>query len=187
MPESEIWKDVVGYEGFYQVSNKGNIYSVERKDSIGRKIGGRILKPTYDKYGYLQVNLCKNGKLKTIFRHRLVAEAFIPNQNNYLEINHKDEVKTNNNVDNLEWCTSKYNANHGTRNERVAQAQSKRVRGVNIESGETITFNSTREAGRFGYGQVAVSKACRGVYKSGSTGKVIGDGRTYRGHRWSYE
>ena len=187
MTENEIWKDIVGYEGLYKVSNKGNVYSVARIDSIGRKIGGRTLKPTYHRDGYLQVNLCKNGKMKTRFRHRLVAEAFIPNQNDYLEINHKDENKTNNNVSNLEWCTSKYNANHGTRNERVAQAQSKRVRGVNTESGEVIIFNSTQEAGRKGYDQVAVSKACRGVYKSGSTGKLIGDGCTYKGHRWSYE
>ena len=64
MNESETWKDVVGYEGRYQVSNKGNVRSVERKDSIGRKCGGRVLKPINNGLGYLQVDMCKNGKAK---------------------------------------------------------------------------------------------------------------------------
>ena len=187
MTESEVWKDVVGYEGIYKVSNKGNVRSVVRKDSIGRKCGGRKRKHSCDKWGYLKVNLYKNGKVKTRFIHRLVAEVFLPNPNNFPQVNHIDEIKDNNDVKNLEWCTSKHNANHGTRNERVAQAQSKKVRAINVKTGEALTFDSTREAGRKGYDQVAVSSACRGVYKSGTTGKLIGDGHTYRGHRWSYE
>ena len=122
---------------------------------------------------------------KNKYVHRLVAEAFIPNPNNYLEINHKDEVKDNNNVENLEWCTSEYNKNHGKRTKKATQKLSKRVKGVNVETGEVITFNSTMEARRKGY--YAVSKACRGVYKSNSVGKLIGDGCTYKGYRWSYE
>ena len=186
MTESEIWKDVVGYEGFYQVSNKGNVYSITRKDSIGRKLGGRMLKPCYDRDGYLRVYLCKNGKRKTRFIHRLVAGAFLPNPNGYSEINHRDENKVNNYANNLEWCTREHNVNHGTMIERAAQARSKKVRAVNIKTGEVLTFNSAKEAGRKGYSLGKVSMACRGVYKA-STGKMIGDGRTYKGHRWSYE
>ena len=181
MSENEIWKDVVGYEGFYKVSNKGNVYSVERRDSRGREIGGRILKPSPDTNGYLQVVLYKNGKSQNKLVHRLVTEAFIPNLENHPEVNHLDEVKDNNNVENLEWCTSKYNVNHGTRNERIR----KKVRAVNVKTGEVLTFNSTREAGCKGFSYGNVSSACNGVYKSGS-GKLIGDGYTYRGHRWTY-
>ena len=186
MTESEIWKDVAGYEGFYQVSNKGNVRSVARKDSIGRKCGGRMLKLGYDGKGYRQLSLYKNGKAKTKSVHRIVAEAFIPNPKGFLEINHKDENKSNNEFTNLEWCIHKYNVNYGTRNERMAQAQSKKVRAVNAKTGEVVTFKSTREAERKGYRSSNVSMACRGVYKD-NTGKLIGDGHLYRGHKWSYE
>ena len=182
MSEGEVWRDVKGYEGQYQVSNKGNIQSVERKNSRGRKCGGRILKPGYDKNGYLLVSLYKNGKVKTKKIHRLVLETFIPNPNGFSQVNHKDENPSNNKLSNLEWCDAWYNSNYGTRNERI----SKKVRAVNIETGDIIRFKSTAEAGRKGYDNSTVSKACRGVYNDGS-GKLIGDGHTYRGHRWYYE
>ena len=186
MTKSEVWKDVVGYEGLYEVSNKGNVYSVERMDALGREQGGRVLKTKYNNRGYLMVSLYKNGKQKTRYIHRLVAGAFIPNPNGYSEINHRDENKVNNYANNLEWCTREYNNNHGTRNERMAQAQSKKVKAVNIKTNEVIKFNSTAEAGRKGYSVGGVSQACRGTYKT-NTGKLIGDGRTYKGYRWSYE
>ena len=187
MKENEIWKDVAGYEGLYKVSNKGNVYSVERKDSRGQRCGGRILKPKYSRGGYLMVHLYKNGKMKAKIVHRLVAESFLPNPNGLPQVNHRDEIKDNNNVGNLEWCDSKYNMNYGTRTERVAQAQSKKVRAVNVKTGEVLTFNSTHNAGRKGYHQSSVAKACKGIYKT-VTGKLIGgDGRTYKGYRWYYE
>ena len=187
MTESEIWKDVVGYEGFYQVSNKGNVRSVERRDSRGHRRGGRILKPTYDTDGYLRVTLCKNGKHKTKKVHRLVAEAFIPNLESLPHVNHMDEVKDNNELSNLEWCTHKYNMNYGTLIERASRARSKKVKAINIKTGEVLTFNSTQEAECKGYSNGNVAKACRGVYKA-STGKLVGgDGRTYKGFRWHYE
>ena len=182
MPEVEMWKDAVGYEGLYKVSNKGNIYSVERKSYIGRKCGGRTLKPFCREDGYPEINLRKNGIRKNKLIHRLVAEAFIPNPKSFLEVNHLDENKKNNCVENLEWCDAMYNNNYGTRIERV----SKKVRAINIKTGEVIAFDSTREAGRKGYSNGGVSQACRGVYKS-SNGKLIGDGHLYKGHRWSYE
>ena len=182
MSDSEVWKDMVGYEGLYKVSDKGNIYSVERKDSRGQKCGGRMLKPRYDKDGYLIVTLYKNGAEKKKRVHRLVTEVFIPNPNGLPQVNHKDEIKDNNNVENLEWCTSAYNVNLGTRNERV----SKKVRAINVETGEVLTFNSTAEAGRKGFNSGAVSSASRGAYKDSKTKELIGDGHTYRGHRWYY-
>lgn len=186
MKASEIWKDVVGFEGLYKVSDKGNVYSVERKDTLGRKWGGLTLKPAYDKDGYITVSLCKNGIRKSKTIHRLVAQTFIPNPNNYLEINHKDENKTNNHVENLEWCTRKYNNNHGKRTEKAIQKISKKVKAVNVKTGEVLTFNSVREAGRKGYSKGSVSSACRGIHKS-NNGELIGDGHLYRGHHWSYE
>lgn len=185
MTENEVWKDVAEYEGFYQVSNKGNVRSVARRDSIGRECGGRMLKPRYDKDGYLRVTICKNGKQKTRFIHILVAGAFVPNPNGYSEINHRDENKVNNYANNLEWCTRRHNVNHGTMIERSAQARSKKVKAINIKTNEVITFNSTVEAGRKGYNQGGVAKACRGTYKT-ITGKLIGDGHLYRGYRWEY-
>ena len=182
MSGNEIWKDVVGYEGWYQVSDRGNVRSVDRVNHIGSRYSGRILKPSLNTGGYLHVGLHKNGIKKTKLIHRSVAEAFIPNPENHPEVNHLDEVKENNNVSNLEWCTSEHNNNYGTRNERLG----KKVRAVNIETGEIIRFKSTSEAGREGYNQSSVAKACRGDYKSGNR-KLIGDGRTYKGYRWSYE
>ena len=176
MTESEVWRDVVGFEGLYKISNKGKLYSVERKNSRGRKCGGRTLKPSRDKNGYIRVTLCENSKLKNKFIHRLVAEAFVHNPNGYSEINHRDENKKNNCVENLEWCTRKYNMNHGTRTERFARSKSKKVKAVNVETGEVITFNSVKEARNKGY--YNISQACRGVYCSG---------HLYKGYKWSYE
>ena len=182
MSESEVWRDIIGYEGIYQVSNKGNVFSIERMVQ-GRERGGITLKPKHSRNGYLHVGLYRNGKMKNKLIHRLVLEAFVENPNNLPEVNHKDEDKANNNVENLEWCTSRYNTNHGTLIERI----SKKVRAVNVETGEVVEFNSTQEAERKGYSSGGVSQACRGVHKSGSTGKLIDDGHTYKGHRWSYE
>lgn len=186
MIESEILKDVVGYEGLYKVSNKGNVYSVARKDTIGRKCGGRTLRPRKHKHGYFHLALHKDGIKKNKLIHRLVAEAFIPNPNNFLEVNHIDENKKNNEVTNLEWCDTKYNVNYGTRNKRVGRKLSKKVKAVNVISGEVIRFKSTSEAGEKGFSNGNVSMACRGVFKDGK-GNLIGNGHLYRGYEWRYE
>lgn len=123
---TEIWKAVKGYEGLYEVSNLGNVRSLDRpfKNKQGIAIRkGRILTPFYEEQkGYYQVRLSKDGKNKTHRIHRLVASAFLDNPHNYTDVNHKDEVKTNNNVDNLEWCTRKYNNNYGTKPERTRKS-----------------------------------------------------------------
>lgn len=121
---SEIWKDVRGYEGLYQVSNEGNVRSLDRiikhypKDYFQK---GRILKTAPSKTGYQMVVLINHNHRETRFVHRLVAEAFLENANNYPVVNHKDENKANNQVENLEWCTHKHNANYGMRNNKISQ------------------------------------------------------------------
>lgn len=119
---NEIFKDVNGYEGLYKVSNTGKVLGVKRN---------KILKPNFDKDGYLKLSLFKNCKRKDYRIHRLVADAFLENDNGYVEINHKDEDKTNNlvwvnedgtideNKSNLMWITHIDNCNWGTRNERL--------------------------------------------------------------------
>lgn len=120
----EIWKDIEGYEGLYQVSNLGRIKSLERY--VWNRfsyilVKERILKQSNDKYGYCIISLNKNNKGKVFKVHRLVAQAFIPNSLNAPQVNHKDEDKKNNYVDNLEWCDSKYNNTYGTRIERIVR------------------------------------------------------------------
>ena len=126
---TEEWRPIVGYEGLYEVSNTGQVRGLDRyvKYSDGRIYlhKGKVLSPIKDRDGYLQVNLCYSGRINSIKIHRLVAQAFIPNPDNLPQVNHKDEVKTNNNVDNLEWCDSKYNLNYGTRKDKVRESQLK--------------------------------------------------------------
>lgn len=113
----EIWKDIDGYEGRYQVSNTGKVRSLIKRSEL--QADWHLLKPAHAR-GYESVGLCKNqGKKTTFLVHRLVAYAFVPNPNNYKEVNHKDENKLNNYADNLEWCTREYNMSY--RNARVRQ------------------------------------------------------------------
>lgn len=102
----EIWKDIEGYGGLYQVSNLGRIKSFKQNKL------GKILRMQITHDGYYTVGLSKDNYSKQCKVHRLVAKAFIPNTNNLLEINHKDKNKLNNNVDNLEWCTRQYNCRY---------------------------------------------------------------------------
>ena len=115
---SELWRPIEGYEGLYEVSSYGRVRSLDRYVKTCYEAyklqKGKILNPGKDKDGYLQVSLHCNGKQHQRKIHRLVAQAFIENFDNLPMINHKDEDKTNNRVDNLEWCTAKYNANYGT-------------------------------------------------------------------------
>ena len=113
----EEWRDVVGYEGLYMVSNCGRVKSL--KFSNGKR--EKIMKLSDRGNGYLRVSLSKDGESKHYNVHRLVAIAFIPNPDNLPYVNHKDECKTNNNVDNLEWCTVEYNNTYGTAKERQAE------------------------------------------------------------------
>ncbi len=118
----ENWRDVLGFEGHYQVSDQGNVRSVDRHIKDGgrtRLYRGKSIKQFLDHKGYKVVTLSKQGVLKQIKVHRLVAGAFIPNPLELPEINHKDEQKCNNCVANLEWCTTQYNTSYGTRAARM--------------------------------------------------------------------
>lgn len=172
----EEWKDIKGYEGLYQVSNEGNVRSLNYNHTNTIK----NLKLTLETHGYLVASLVKNSKQTRKYVHRLVAETFIPNPNNYLIINHKNEKKDGNAVDNLEWCDHKYNNNYGTRNERISKhninkKNSKQVYQYTLDGKLVAIWASTRECGRNGYNQRSISKCCNGKLK------------THKGYIWSYE
>ena len=113
----EIWKDIEGYEGLYQISNKGRVKSLK----WGKE---RILRPGINGSGYYFIGLYNDGVSKQFQLHRLVAQAFIPNPENKPQVNHLDENKKNNCIENLEWATAKENLNYGTRNERAGYSLS---------------------------------------------------------------
>ena len=144
MHDVEIWKAIPGYEGIYEVSSKGQVRSLNYRHT--GKPG--ILKVRDDK-GYLTIGLNHNGKRHDYRIHRLVAEAFIPNPNNLPQINHKDENKYNNCVNNLEWCTAQYNVNYGTARERQRQKMMIPVYGTNINNGTIIRFEGMVEACKY--------------------------------------
>lgn len=158
MNETEEWKDVVGYENLYKVSNLGNVKNC---------LSGRILKLSNDKDGYKLINLRKNGVRKTYKVHRLVAQAFIPNPQNLPFVNHKDEIKSNNRASNLEFCTQKYNLNYGTAQERKAKAKSKPVLQYDKNKNFVKEYTSIMDASRkTGIDFSNICKICKGKYKT---------------------
>lgn len=167
----EIWKDIDGYEGLYQVSNIGRVRSLTRnrrgRNNAPNPIQGRILKQ-HICFGYCYISLCKNRKYKGFRVHRLVATAFIPNPDNLPQVNHKDENKTNNCVDNLEWCDGKYNVNYGTGTERSRLSNtngkcSKTVLQYSLDGTFIKEWKSTMDVQRnLGFANTHISECCRG-------------------------
>lgn len=172
---NEQWKDVVGYEGYYQVSNYGRIRSVDRIDSNGLHRKGRILNPQPNKRGYVRVHISKGNKTESLFLHRLVAAAFVKNDNPSLDIiNHLDNNPSNNRADNLEWTDYKGNmqwaASQGRMkyhpgNLKKAHA-SKRVSVIAIApDGRRMKFSSQAEAEAvLGVSHKHIAQCCRKEY-----------------------
>ena len=176
---NEEWRDIKEYEGKYQVSNLGRVKSLNYNNTKKEK----ILKSRNNR-GYLCVTLYKEGKSKTCKVHRLVAQAFIENSNNYLEVNHKDENKTNNCVENLEWCTRKYNNSYGTRNKKASESMKGKNKGSKhpasrkvqcITTGKKI--NTITEAGEYYYidSYLNIIRCCKGERKSAGKHPVTGE------------
>ena len=173
--KGEIWKDISGYEGLYQVSNMGNVKSLERtvwnNRGYYKTIQERILKGRKVSNGYLQVQLCQDGKAKNYLVHRLVASAFLENPMGYTEVNHIDEDKTNNCAKNLEYCSRSYNMTYNGRakkvGKKVAEKLSKPVIAIDKRTGLIIEFVSVHEASRqTGIDQGNICACLKGRYKS---------------------
>ena len=153
--------DITGYEGLYAITDCGKVWSYRKNI---------FLKPFLAR-GYFKVRLCKDGNNKQVLVHRLVAEAFLPNPQNLPQINHKDENKQNNCVDNLEWCDAKYNINYGKHNEKVSKSHCKKVYCVELDK----VFDSANQAAmQLNLFDSNIAKCCKGKYKK--TG----------GYHWKY-
>jgi len=161
---TEIWKVVPGYEGRYEVSDQGRV----------RNALGRVLKPNRMSHGYVCVHLYAGGKrsraVKTI--HQLVAQTFIPNPSSCREVNHKNFIRTDNRVDNLEWVTRKENVAHAVAAGRRSKPE-KRVRGINLRTKQMVVYES----------QIAAEFALRGKQTGGISG-AMKRGRPAYGYVW---
>lgn len=189
MKESEeIWKDIEGYEGIYEVSNFGRVRSLDRYyiATHSRAIGvpvrylkkGTILKQTLNKCGYMYVTLKVNGKVTGKSVHRLVGKAFVPGYFEGADVNHIDENKLNNNADNLEWCTRRYNLMYNNRSKRVGIVQGKEVVQLSLDGEVVNTFPTAAHAARAtGVAHTHICACCREHKKI----KVVG------GYRWKYK
>lgn len=181
----EIWKDVVGYEEYYQVSNLGRVRSKDRMTNTWHglvKKKGKLMSICIGSCGYKMVPLSIKGKSHPVLLHRLIAKTFIPNPNNFPYVNHKDENPLNNSIDNLEWCTAKYNINYGTCIERRNKTMrencklSKTTLQYNLNGELLNKWKSTMEIERtLGYSNKSISACC------------IGKQKTAYGYIWKYK
>lgn len=188
----EVWKDIEGYEDYYQVSNMGRVRSKDRQIMGGqglRTMKGKILKPQPNSSGYLRQQFKANGKCERFFIHRLVAEAFIPMEEGNNIVNHLDSNPLNNRVDNLEWTTHKGNMHHAIKKGRFdksfamtldkfkadREAKQKPVIGTDVYTGKKVYFPSINEAGRhFNNRAGDICRCCQGIRQ------------TVQGYRWEY-
>lgn len=166
--KNEVWKDIPNYEGRYQASTFGRIKSINSKC---RKTDVIMSNRSISMCGYQVVNLKKDGNRKSFMVHRLVAMTFIPNPNNYPIVNHKNENKLDNRVENLEWCDLKYNSSYGTIRNRIAEKLGKRVLCVELD----LVFPSIGAAARnYGLHYQNISRCCRN------------QNRTAGGYHWKF-
>ena len=191
----EIWRTAIYdgeiYEGLYQVSNLGRFKNLNYRNT-GK---AELLNPGTNKDGYLQVCLSKNGEYKMCLFHRLIAETFLPNPDNLPQVNHKIDTKEGKKINmvifnedgtvnkertTIEWCTPKENNDYGTRNERVAKANTNGIRSKPVLqlslTGDLIReWPSVGECGRNGFNKGAVAACCRGEKPQ------------YKGFKWEYK
>lgn len=159
---TELWKEVLGYDILYEVSNLGRVRTRYHVNE-GYTTQYRYVEPNDNGNGYLRFNFKLNGRQKTAYLHRLVADAFVDNPKGYNEVNHKDENKHNNCADNLEWCEHNYNCLYGTRIERSAEKCSRSVRCCDTNE----TFKSLGDAAKhYGIGVTALSNHLNGRSRS---------------------
>lgn len=188
--ENEVWKDIPNYEGLYQVSNLGRIKSithfVENKTTYGGiyTVRGKIINPKVDK-GYYRCSLTKNKEKKMVAVHRMVAMAFIPNPENKPFINHINGNTKDNRMENLEWCTQKYNIQQSFKNGQQKPTwkgktgakcpNSKKVNQYDLEGKFIKQWDCIRDVEReLNIFAINISKCCRGIYKTAGN------------YKWSY-
>lgn len=171
----EVWRSVKDYEGLYEMTTMGRVRN---------SMTGQVLRPEKTTNGYLRITLTKNGIHKRYLVHRLVAQVF-PDLVSWTEdakgkpfeeltVNHLNEDKSDNRVENLQWCPLKYNIDYGTRNERMAKSKSKTVYQKTLDGQLVKVWPSTMECERNGFYHSAVSNCCMGIYSQ------------YKGFKWSY-
>lgn len=181
----EIWKDIEGYVGFYQVSNLGRIRRLEHADKVGHVYKERIVKCGNGGRGYLRVHLSRDGTAKWHLAHRIVASAFIPKPDGCDVVNHMDNNPSNNCVSNLEWTDYKGNMQHAAKQGRMhynadnlkkaQEAKRRPVIGTNGE--ETLRFESAAAAEGFGFNHRHISSCCNNKYGC----------KTHKGYTWRYD
>jgi hypothetical protein len=176
----EQWRDIKNFEEYYQISNLGRIKSKDRYVRVGgggkRLVKSKIIKPVRCMNGYYEASLSCNGKRTVRLLHRVVAEAFIDNPQGLPEVNHKDEDVSNNRVDNLEWCTSKYNANYGNRNMKMR------------EKAKVVAVCQYAKDGKFIAKWNSIADACKetGADTSAIIRVCKGKQKTSMGYLWRY-
>lgn len=163
MTNNEIWKDIEDFKGKYQVSNLGRVRSLFTRNQYGIKKRIKILSQSVHRQGYLKITLTDLDKVKIYFVHRLVATHFLPNPNNLPQVNHKNEIKNDNRVENLEWCDAKYNSNYGTKIERHRNKVSKPIIQMSLDGEIIRKFKSSAEVARImGYDASYITMVCNG-------------------------
>lgn len=182
--ENEIWKDIIGYEGYYQVSNLGNVKSLERYRKGNRNsltfVRERILKRKIDKDGYAVYALCKDNKMYHFTSHKLVALVFIPNPSSYSQINHINGIKLDNSVSNLEWCDNSHNMKEAY---RIGLSKARKSKD-NILSKKVVKLKNGLAIQQ--YDCIVDASKEHGLGKTAISNCLNGRSKTCAGFEWKY-